>query len=83
MFQSRCGWFVRLWIRLSSLRRSDILFVLRRQSNDGTLLSCSSGKPRACQEHSILRITMFKNVRRERFLKILADTGSATAAVAL
>jgi len=26
---------------------------------------------------------MFKNVRRERFLKILADTGSVTAAVAL
>jgi hypothetical protein len=26
---------------------------------------------------------MFKNVRRERSLKILADTGSVTAAVAL
>ena len=26
---------------------------------------------------------MFKNVRRKRFLKILADTGSVTAAVAL
>ena len=26
---------------------------------------------------------MFKNVPRERFLKILADTGSVTAAVAL
>jgi hypothetical protein len=26
---------------------------------------------------------MFKNVRRKRFLKILGDTGSVTAAVAL
>jgi hypothetical protein len=38
---------------------------------------------REAKNKPILRIPMFTNVRRERFLKILADTGSVTAAVAL
>jgi hypothetical protein len=80
IFQSRCGWLARLWISLSSPRRSGILFVFRRQSNDGDAPALFR---REAKNIPILRIPMFNNVRRERFLKILADTGSVTAAVAL
>jgi hypothetical protein len=80
IFQSRCGWLARLWISLSSPRRSGILFVFRRQSNDGDAPALFR---RQAKNIPILRIPMFENVRRQRFLKILADTGSVTAAVAL
>ena len=57
---------------------SGILFVLRRQSNGG-ILSCAAGS----QEHIDLEDTDVQERAARAFPKILADTGSVTAALAL
>ena len=72
IFQSRYGWFARLWISLSSPRRCGILFVPGANPMDAPAL-----RRRGAKSIPILSIPVFKNVRQERSLKILADTGRA------